>query len=117
MERENTEQTLNIKIGGRAWKIIFSDLQHQEGKRGSNYKELQEIHLNPSQHIELSEVTLIHEILHACCDFAGMEDEKMVEEQWVVRVAPILTQVLKDNPNILKDLDIMEDIRRVRDRP
>ena len=88
-------KTLNI--GGRTWNVVEGEHEHQEGRRGSTFKELQEIRINPSIHQELKEVTLVHEILHACADFIGIEDEKLDEEDWIKRISPVLTQVLKSN--------------------
>jgi Zn-dependent peptidase ImmA (M78 family) len=95
------EQEKHIIIGGRLWTIKKDNSEHQEGRRGATFKELQEIRINPSIHPELQEVTLIHEILHACSDFVGIEDEKLTEEEWIKRIAPTLTQVIKQNPYLI----------------
>lgn len=91
---------MKINIAGREWQVVKGDGEHQEGRRGATYKELQEIRINPSIHPDLQQVTLIHEVLHACADFVGIEDEKLTEEDWIKRISPILTQVLKDNPHL-----------------
>jgi len=42
-------------------------------------------------------------LLHACCTFAGVqENEKLTEEQFVARLSPILHTVLKENGAWLK---------------
>ena len=92
-----------IIIGGRIWKIILDNAEHQEGRRGATYKELQEIRINPSIHQDLQETTLIHEILHACADFVGIENEKLTEEEWIKRISPTLAQVIKQNFRLLED--------------
>ena len=91
-----------IIIGGRIWSIIYDNAEHQEGRRGSTYKELQQIRINPSIHKDLQDTTLIHEILHACADFVGIEDEKLTEEEWIKRISPTLAQMIKQNPDLLK---------------
>lgn len=88
---------MNIKVGTSLYKVIEDEGEHQDGRRGSTYKELREIRINPSLSPDLKEITLLHEILHACCDFVGIEDEKLTEEEWIVRISPILHQVLKEN--------------------
>lgn len=95
---------MTINIAGREWQVVKGDGEHQEGRRGATFKELQEIRINPSIHPDLQQVTLIHEVLHACADFVGIEDEKLTEEDWIKRISPVLTQVLKDNPKLLVSL-------------
>ena len=45
-------------------------------------------------------VTLLHEVIHACADLAGLEDEA-TEEEWASRLAPALFQVLNQNPSFV----------------
>lgn len=47
-------------------------------------------------------VTLMHELLHAIISEAGLQDvlDGNQEERVVKRMAPILRQVLKDNPRV-----------------
>lgn len=49
------------------------------------------------------EETLLHEVLHGCCAFVGIdtEKEKLSEEEWITRISPILFTVLKENPSLL----------------
>lgn len=102
-QASNLQTTMKktITICGRVWSVVPGEGEHQEGRRGATFKELQEIRINPSLHPDLKETTLIHEILHACADFVGVEDEKLSEEDWIKRISPVLTRVLKDNPNLL----------------
>jgi cob(I)alamin adenosyltransferase len=44
--------------------------------------------------------TLIHEVLHACFDVAGIADED-AEERTVTHLANALTQVIRDNPDLV----------------
>ena len=87
----------NIKVGSSIYKVIEDEKEHQNDNRGSTFRELREIRINPSMSPDLKEITLLHEVLHACCDFVGIENEKLTEEEWIVRLAPILHQVLKEN--------------------
>ena len=90
-----------IKVCGKTWCIKRDAAQHQEDRRGCTYKELQEVRINPSLHPELQETTLIHEILHVCADHVGIEDEKLTEEDFIKRIAPTLTTIIKLNPDLL----------------
>jgi hypothetical protein len=54
----------------------------------------------PSQQRE----TVVHELLHAACDLAGLSEDALaddVEERVVRRLAPVLLQVLVDNPKLV----------------
>lgn len=104
MQIQKEEEKLII-IGGRLWTIKKDNSEHQEGRRGATFKELQEIRINPSLHPELQFCTLIHEMLHACADFVGIEDEKLTEEDWIKRIAPTLAQVIKQNSDLLKIIE------------
>ena len=95
---------MNIRIGHTIWKVIDSPHEHQENRRGSTYKELREIHINDSIPKGLKDITLIHEILHACADIVGTGDEELTEEEWVKRIAPTLAGVIKENPELIKTL-------------
>jgi hypothetical protein len=39
----------------------------------------------------------VRELLHACCQVVGFEDEPYPEEQFLTRLAPILHTVLREN--------------------
>jgi hypothetical protein len=45
---------------------------------------------------------LVHELLHACThpSFMGIDD-KFTDEDFVTAVAPVLLQVIQDNPDLL----------------
>lgn len=89
-----------IQICGRIWTVEFSKEVHHEGRRGDTFKELQKIRINPTVHRELQAVTLVHEVLHAVADCVGIEDEKLTEEEFIKRMAPVLTHVLQMNDDI-----------------
>jgi hypothetical protein len=56
--------------------------------------------------------TLVHELLHALSDLAGLQEQYGAEadEQWCRRIAPWLLDTLRRNPNLvdflLTDLDL-----------
>jgi hypothetical protein len=47
--------------------------------------------------------TVMHELLHACCDLIGTTDQLTsdVEESVVRRLAPVLVDVLARNPQLV----------------
>ena len=46
-------------------------------------------------------MTVLHEILHACADVVGVDDDK-AEERVVTVLSPALLQVLRDNPRLVE---------------
>ena len=91
---------MEVKVGCITYEVKEDSAQHQDDRRGATYKELSEIRINPHLSSKLKEITLLHEVLHACADFTGIESEKLTEEQWVVRISPILLTVLKENKGL-----------------
>jgi len=87
-----------ITIGNQDWIIKPDVTERESGNDGSNYRGSQIISYDPHLHIQQQELAILHEILHACGSFAGMEDkDKLTEEEWVTRVTPILLAVLEKN--------------------
>ena len=87
----------SIKIGAKKYavRVVKKGL-------GSDYGDFNPekhlIRINANSKYEEQVETLLHEILHACCAFAGVaENETLTEEQFVSRVTPILHSVLKEN--------------------
>jgi len=91
-----------VKIGSVDWAVIVSDIQISDGNLGSCYKERHEIHIAGHLSEAAKSEILIHEILHALCNFAGIgEEDSLTEEQFVARLEHPLHSLLKDNPNLL----------------
>lgn len=85
----------NIKIGGQWWYVEFRSCMDNSGEC---HKDKQIILINADHPRAEQESTFLHEVLHACCDFMGLqEDEKLGEEEIVSRLTPILYTVLKEN--------------------
>jgi len=64
-----------------------------------------QITLSPLLSSGQSKTTLLHEIMHACCNFAGIEDDAtMTEESFILHLSPILLTVLRENPKLLETL-------------
>lgn len=111
-----------VKIIGTRWQIIQrQDLEvlvedvlstvYNEGTYHEHEKmgllgltdgDLSKIVVNTEQGEDKFRVTLLHEVLHAIVSEAGLRDvlDANREEQVVKRMAPILRQVLKDNPRV-----------------
>lgn len=46
--------------------------------------------------------TFIHEVIHAACRIYGVIDDDVVEERLCSGVAPVLTQIFLDHPEVLR---------------
>lgn len=90
-----------IKIGHQTMAVRLSELLPQDGDMGATYHETGHIHISRMLNDDQQEVTLVHEILHTCCRFAGIgATEKLTEEQFCTRIDNVLHMVLKENPNL-----------------
>lgn len=89
---------MTLKIGARELKVVVSPVLSQDGHMGSYYDGSQEIHVAAGLHEGQQEVAFLHELIHACCTFAGIEDEeKLTEEQFCTRIDNTLHMVLRQN--------------------
>lgn len=62
------------------------------------------IYIHPDVNPYLARVILMHEILHAAAFVAGCAyDTELDEEDWVLRVSPILLNILDMNPELRKE--------------
>ena len=84
----------SFRLGASQWKVHMAPVVGDEDRRGVTYLERREIWLNPDMHETVIRETFIHELLHVCADFAGIDDEKLSEEQWVSRITPALHAVI-----------------------
>lgn len=87
-----------IKIGSKEWKIELDDEVREDGAYGKCFPSLSKIYLYKRQEQKEIEITLIHELLHACASFVGIKDhDKLTEEEFINRVSQILHTVLEEN--------------------
>lgn len=92
-----------IKIGGLVYTIEKSEkVTNEGGNFGSTHHRKQRIFLDPSETVQMSENTFVHEILHAIWYQAGLKsryqkDHPGFEEEVVDALSNGLYQVLKDN--------------------
>jgi len=89
-----------IKVGHIIYSVHFENYTNENGNRGETFLQSGKICIDPSMSFEQQWTTLIHELLHCCCDFAGInsdEKNKMTEEQFVSHISAPLAQILIDN--------------------
>lgn len=93
---------MEIKVGHLIYEVSYD---HVADAWGATFHETSQIRISPQLSPEESKGTLLHEVIHACCNFAGIQDkEKLDEETWISRVSPILLTVLRENPKLLETL-------------
>ena len=94
-----------IKVLDHTYKVYIDSTN--DSKKGKNNWSLtnhehQEIHIDSGVEGTLRDEIFIHEVLHIITLFSGLSDDfdagvAMSDEQVVNRLAPILTNVLKNN--------------------
>lgn len=93
---------MQIKVGHLKYDVIAD---HVADAWGVTYHETSQIRISPALSLEEYKGTLFHEVIHACCNFAGLQDdEKFSEEEWISRTSNTLLLVLKENPDLRKAL-------------
>jgi len=85
-----------LKVGAKTYKIRYDDLIIDDGDVGSTHHSNGIIRIASNQTETEKEITLLHEILHTCCNFVGIKG-KLTEEEFVTKLSPILHTVLKEN--------------------
>jgi hypothetical protein len=88
----------SIKIGAKTLQVRVQHYLSDDGELGNCLPNQGLIRIENLQPEDEKEETLLHEILHCCCSFAGIQDdEKLTEEELISRISPILYTVLKEN--------------------
>lgn len=93
----------SVRVGVFEYSVELDSAEEIDGNCGSTRNELERIRISPVLSPGQGRSTLLHEVLHACLHFAGMrgEEEKLTEEEFVTRLAPVLLMVLVDNPELV----------------
>lgn len=88
---------MRIKVGPYSYKVIVKKLRK---KFGTCDFRTHEIFIDPNQSPDTKRDSLMHEILHAVDDLAGIKQR----EEEINRRSPILLMVLRDNKQLIKQL-------------
>jgi len=87
-----------LKIGATEWSVTRTNIALEDSSCGLCVKMEHRLEIDKDLIPAVAEETFLHEVLHACCDFAGIQhEEELTEEQFISRVSPILYTVLKEN--------------------
>ncbi len=92
----------HLKVGGKRYKIIYQEYGLTCNNEYGDFDGNQQVIRIDSRNARDEQAdTLLHETLHACCHFAGIDvEEKLTEEDFVTRISPILHTVLKENHSL-----------------
>ena len=88
-----------IKIGAVDYTVVLEE--KLDGEYGECFTHLQRIKMTKNQTAQCAGDTLLHEILHAVWNEAGLFDTKRLDEERIVRAtATWLKMVFRDNPHV-----------------
>lgn len=89
-----------VRILGFDWAITSPNLELQQRNRyGETHYLGFQVHIDDSQPLQRQQETLLHELIHAGCEQFLINDNDVSETQIRV-IAHVLSQALKDNPEV-----------------
>lgn len=96
---------MEIRVGQTTYTVRREQFEGEAGNNGATYTDSSQILIAPLLSRGKYRETLLHETLHTCAHFAGVENkQRLTEEEFITRLAPVLLMVLADNPELLKEL-------------
>ena len=97
-----------IKVGPHVYSIVRKTVEEMPDDLGNTDFDANEIRIRKNLRGNKAKEILVHELLHSCSypSFTGAyaENEKYTPEDFVNALAPVLLQVLQDNPALVKYL-------------
>jgi hypothetical protein len=91
----------SIKIGYRHYTVSFEekilDADNTRLVGQINHNQLTIVLDQVDRHESCIREVLLHEVLHGCLDFAGINDD----ESFVIRMSEVIATVLSDNPEFV----------------
>lgn len=79
------------------------ELKKYENASGFFFGDEARIGIKDSLDIDVEREVLMHEVLHACIEVSGLDDEE-AEERVIRALAPTLVDVLQRNPKLVRYL-------------
>ena len=91
-----------IKVGAHTYAVLRKTKSQMNTDLGGCDTNTLQISVQQRLKKSKAKEILVHEVLHACThpSFLGAED-KFTDEDFVTAVAPVLLQVIQDNPDLL----------------
>lgn len=90
-----------VKVGPHTYSVLRLSKSQMNGDLGGC--DTNTLQLSVQQRLKKSKAKeiLVHEMLHACTHPSFLGDDKFTDEDFVTAVAPVLLQVIQDNPDLL----------------
>ena len=93
-----------LRIGPFIYKVVRDSVSQgeleEEGAVGLAVPDSLVIHISNDLAPDRERATVLHEIIHACADLSGLDDN-CTEEDWATRLGPLLLGVMRDNPHLV----------------
>lgn len=89
-----------VKIGPHVYSIVRKSKRDMEDLGQCDFNNVQ-ISIRKRLHLQKAMEVLVHEILHGCTYPSMAAVSNKTDEDFVDVTAPMLLQVLKDNPDLL----------------
>lgn len=99
-----------LRVGFKRFAVVTDDQRaYEHGAHAVCFPEAQEIVLRSNRGPDTLANDVLHETLHACFDVALLDSDTLkaaadAEEEAVSRLAPVLLQLLRDNPRLVSYL-------------
>lgn len=99
--------TTNIRRKLKAWDDTWTlKTKRLDGNEGETHFTIDTIYINPNSKIHVAEVrnTILHEILHVCGFYGGInysKKELFEEEEWIEAVHKTLANIMTQNKNLI----------------
>jgi hypothetical protein len=92
----------SIKVGAHVYTILRKPKSQLSGVGECDFDNTQ-IVIRKRLKKSVAKETLLHELLHACI-YPSFNDKSTTDEEFVLALAPVLLQVIQDNPELLEYL-------------
>ena len=90
-----------IKVGAHTYSVLRKTKAQMNTDLGGCDCNLLQITVQQRLKKSKAKEILVHELLHACTHPSFLGNEKFTDEDFVTAVAPVLLQVIQENPELV----------------
>ena len=90
-----------IKVGAHTYSVLRKTKAQMNTNLGECDCNLLQITVQQRLKKSKAKEILVHELLHACTHPSFLGNEKFTDEDFVTAVAPVLLQVIQENPELV----------------
>lgn len=95
-----------VQVGYRTMSLRWTNPAEQRRKHNTRLGECSVntglIEIDPSFGMQEAANTLVHELLHACTNVAGLKIDEADEEHFVTATANVMTNVIRETPELFE---------------